>query len=894
MLKYALSAALLIGPLAQAQFLVPGDDPYFSENAEDIQYIYSESNAEALPELKFYMGYFIDKYTQSFGWTLDEKLRLVIASNRNQIANGFATPTPLLETVHFTAGADLMDEFASDSFMLALSSHETAHLYQLSAKSRMSSMVKSVLGNPVYILVGIPFFVFPNAFLPRFVVEGNAVLNESTIRHGGRLWSGEIRAEVLAQVKAGKVSPTSLMNSRLEFPFGGDAYHQGGYFMGYLAERFGLERTNHFFLTHAQRDFFPWALNKSFRQHFGASYSRIIHDYLHWIKPWADAHQVAQGTLLAQTLINGKFNHDGQSIFFATNMTGHEANRLLVFNKSQQTLAIEHTHLQTGKAFRIDGKAYSAGSSWASPTLLEYGLYTEGLKKRSGSGGKIYQDIRAGHELTIDASSYVKSSLAKDGKFLDYTGSSAILDEQGRAYYFRQVGDDHVLYREREVLFKYKGYYGFPLEVTTDGDVLFIASSKYGSSVFRWRKSGVERLSPADNIVDARLINDRQLLVSAITDKGFDLRQVDVQAQSDVPAWYDWKFTTTELPPVAAAPNAPKGETSELGSVGEMHFSQIQLATSGSQALLGVLFTDPMMWNIAAFQYEYTAGPDHAAEFLYRNGRHRLGWQISGGYGSDSIKSPKKRSRRRDAGFAAFHLDYDLIRQGAWTSSLLVGPRWANDSLVDDRIQQIYGGEVYWQTVFARHFGISFDPTFLFYLNLHHRTDLLATTSNKADSINDGEIHLSGDIFRETYLGASGSWARAEINSIRVNYLKAPKADDTSELTVPMLLSDGQASEVREWSVSLKQAINWGYYFTRFPISLRRLAPFVNLRDIYSREYRTRELPKWRQQFSYGIEWELLFLNEIPFRIQSIYDTINIGGKHVDGYRFGLSLVKEF
>ena len=57
--------------------------------------------------------------------------------------------------------------------------HELAHVYQISAqKSRLSQIASTILGDSLFSIIGIPFFIYPNALMPRLFLEGNAVLNE--------------------------------------------------------------------------------------------------------------------------------------------------------------------------------------------------------------------------------------------------------------------------------------------------------------------------------------------------------------------------------------------------------------------------------------------------------------------------------------------------------------------------------------------------------------------------------------------------------------------------------------------------------------------------------------------------------------------------------------------
>ncbi len=73
---------------------------------------------------------------------------------------------------------------AQASWVLALATHETAHLYQLNAKGPVNAKFKTVSRqhDRSFPFV-VPVVIHPNIFTPGFLVEGNAVFNESA-----RIW----------------------------------------------------------------------------------------------------------------------------------------------------------------------------------------------------------------------------------------------------------------------------------------------------------------------------------------------------------------------------------------------------------------------------------------------------------------------------------------------------------------------------------------------------------------------------------------------------------------------------------------------------------------------------------------------------------------------------------
>ena len=141
----------------------------------------------------------------------DLTLYVGLISDYNQIANGFSTQWPNNRQINYVGGTQLVDYFTTTSWLDTLLYHETAHNYQVNVKgSVVSRSLHSVFGNGTFI-VPIPLAV-PNAMENSFMLEGNAVLNESWHGNGGRLYSGRLKAQTLLQAKAGNIVASDVYN----------------------------------------------------------------------------------------------------------------------------------------------------------------------------------------------------------------------------------------------------------------------------------------------------------------------------------------------------------------------------------------------------------------------------------------------------------------------------------------------------------------------------------------------------------------------------------------------------------------------------------------------------------------------------------------------------------
>jgi len=87
-----------------ASAVVSGDDYLIEENATT-SYIYSDAYRPLMAGLKAYDRKVLDAYANEYGYSFDETLYVMLASQNNQITNAFSTQIPLNAQLLFGAGA---------------------------------------------------------------------------------------------------------------------------------------------------------------------------------------------------------------------------------------------------------------------------------------------------------------------------------------------------------------------------------------------------------------------------------------------------------------------------------------------------------------------------------------------------------------------------------------------------------------------------------------------------------------------------------------------------------------------------------------------------------------------------------------------------------------------
>lgn len=196
----------------------------------------------------------------------------VVVTDHVDFANGFATPFPTNRiVVHARPPVDELSLRNHEDWNRALVTHEMAHIFHLDRARGWWGIAQRIFGRAV------PFF--PNAYAPRWLLEGVAIHYETRFTRGGRLANAEFPAATRALAAEGALPPLDAMV--IPYP-----YHPGGN-IAYLLGASLVERA----LTHdpAQGSdvamarlvermssrINPWRVNASAREAVGASFSSL-------------------------------------------------------------------------------------------------------------------------------------------------------------------------------------------------------------------------------------------------------------------------------------------------------------------------------------------------------------------------------------------------------------------------------------------------------------------------------------------------------------------------------------------------------------------------------------------------------------------------------------------
>jgi hypothetical protein len=872
----------LFRPVAFASVVQLNDGPYFQYRAAKTLYIYDENSQGVVDEARAYNEAVREFYDKSFGWSLDEEEDLILTSKNQQIGNAYATVSPNLKTVWYPSGGGLLESAAASSWLTLLVTHETAHLYQLNAKGPVNSSLKPIFGNAFILMpLGlVPIFIHPNQLLPRALLEGNAVFNEARFNQGGRLHSGEARALVLAQIQAGDLSPTRLINDEFLFPYGDFAYLQGGYFQAHLAAKYGVERTNRYFLTQAHHFIWPFIINKTFRQHFGSSFYQEVREHVREMAGLAKNQKAIDAPSLFRAEFISPLNHNGDKVFFLTT-DQREPPVFHEFDKRTRQWRSEQIDLLFGKVFFDQGRLKTAATFKPNLHAVEYSLYGKGAEFDPRYRGQIVTDQRAGQTVALDAgTTWLEPQLLLNGETYDVAHSSATLDESGHVYYFRQNGLERILYRDRQPLFKYDGFFGKPAEVAFDGTIYFIANTDYGSSLFQWRNGEIARVLNSDRVVDARKIGDEEFLVTEVNAHGQNVVIAHAEPRSQMPATYTYGFTSQNLiPQKLTTPHEVKTEQRSYNSFREIRFSSLDLGGgfsnySGFNGSINATFSDPLEYQTLSVAAALSQKRSQTL-LNYDFDKYLPDFYFQYFYDSDTWITSTGRELRAPETQITAGLKLPFWKWQRWSAMTSLGLNFKHEdnqndpalSLKTPDFTETYGTITQAQLQYSLSPGLGFLPWRRFSLSFANKLELDYSTWAKRYNTSAVSSLFTYGFPREFYATLFGKVAWAE----RANILVSGEQSTSPDIRIDRLTSfhpEFNAKSAGALRLELQKAYRTPVYSNRIPLGLNRTAPLLVGQGLFFNDDRYDRFPQNTFEWGYGADFEFLLAHMIPFKLR--------------------------
>ena len=846
-------------------------DDYFVSEDEKVNYIYAKEYEGLLPQIKNYQEKIIKGYENEFGFELDDKLYVGLASKNNEIANGFSTQFPFNSQLFYGAGAGYIDYFCSSSWLKTLIIHETAHNFQLNPKENdLSRISHTVLGNTPFAMLGIlPMFPVPNITESSFIFEGNAVMNESRYGNGGRLFSGYALAEVVALARAGEITPELMYNQTLSFPYGEKFYLVGGFFQQFLVKRYGLEKVNGYFKTYATQPF-PFFTNWMFEEQYGKNFETLLGEFVEELKLEHKGFTPTDGEVLATSQSFVPLNVDEKEIYTLVN-DKKSASKILKIDKKTKQVSYLNGSWATGEVFKHHKKYLTQTSAKTSPTKITMGLFDKDKYLLKGTDSKVVQGYKSNAEMVyFDVLSSVETpQVYVNGVFYTQSHSSVYVDKND-LYYFKQEGEKRILYKNKKALFDYRGHYGFVTDVDEVGNIYFIAPSKDGTTAYELANGKVKRVAEGDDVIDFKYLNSKEAIVATIRAEGYTYQHIKLDSRRvGFSRPYEFKIENGgRLKPTLQVSNFKGGRnhqtvSSDYNSLTALKYSSIDQSMayteeSGVSANLQANFSDPLMQNslsaLLSFQEEYNVGG-----LRYENSANSLefGGAVYGVAKNDAFENEDIE----DYGYEAY-LHLPFLAKGYWRGSSTLAYTKAYDNIYREPLTLSLDIRN------KKQFGVSK------YANSLNSLSLFGT-SDRESKVVGAFYEWIEDLPWQSYVGVRGAYLKSDtVNSLKEKGVELSDTltslqSDKATLNIPTLETTLYAKEVKMGEIGLSKVFDASLYSYSFPLSLQRESLYVKQR-VYDIDFSDSVNQQYNETVL-GLEADLLFLHKIPVPIAIEY-----------------------
>ena len=617
---------------------LPGDNNYFILDEGPHRVIFDKQYEDSISILRH-------KIKSRFLYNLNirkqpllEPLTVILLSDRTQITNAGATIIPSSTIIMFPSAVGALNWKSGDLWFDTTFEHELSHIFQL---SHSDHFLRRKMKLPIVIFPFYIIHIYPNLLLaPRFAMEGDSILKESSIGKGGRLFSGAARAFVYASINHYKNSPRLFAKYHLKYatdtPHAGkNIYLHGAYIMAMLAEKYSPEIINAFFKIKPTPPYRVIqkiknaALNKKLGPLFGKYFSFNHYNFflddlakLHFHKwgPEAALQKSSPKKAFLNHFTCPPFNSIDEDVAFLTSDLKSPP-KLFLINKKTKKITSKKISLPLGKVFKIDGQFHSRASRKTAPYITRYSLFSKGYLSQKNYESKYIQDIKNGKTLYIDSKNNLTGfKLYLDENFYDKVDSNALFDHRGNIYYFKQKNKIKVLHRNKKPVFSFRGFDAALVEIDKKGAVYFTSSTKYGSSIFKYENGVISRSSSSDTIIQGRLLNRREFLVCEVTAKDYAYKIIPIENIKEKPTLYKYHFKKNKKSKILLTQNSLSKLSSKTGDepykkyspLSEMHYrgAGLSFATLGkaSAALAAWTFMDDLGKNslitsLSGFQY---------------------------------------------------------------------------------------------------------------------------------------------------------------------------------------------------------------------------------------------------------------------------------------------------
>jgi len=246
----------------------------------------------------------------------DGKTLIVLADDTDD-ANGFAGVLPRNAIQVYATGPGSFSELDDhDDWLYGLVAHEYTHIVHLDTMSGLPNIYNRIFGKTWA----------PNQILPRWIIEGIAVYEESKRSAGGRNRGTRFDEFIRIARHAGKdLRLDQVSGAPRQFPRGNAAYIYGSHFLKYIFDRFGDDTPRK--MGHVSGGYpVPFSVNRSIAKVVGKPFTELYDDWKGYLRDRYGMQEMAaerrglrEGRALTHTAEGNSWPHysaDGRELYW--------------------------------------------------------------------------------------------------------------------------------------------------------------------------------------------------------------------------------------------------------------------------------------------------------------------------------------------------------------------------------------------------------------------------------------------------------------------------------------------------------------------------------------------------------------------------------------------------
>jgi len=190
-------------------------------------------------------------------------------------ANGFAGVLPRNQiNLYATAPSSFTELDDHDDWLYGLTAHEYTHILHLDTMSGLPIIYNRIFGKTWA----------PNQIMPRWVIEGIAVYEESKRSAGGRNRGSRFEQVIrIARHEDRDLRIDQISGAPRQYPRGNAAYVYGSHFLRYVFDRFGDDTLRE--MSHTSGGYAPpFALNRQIAKVLGRPFTELYDDWKGYLR----------------------------------------------------------------------------------------------------------------------------------------------------------------------------------------------------------------------------------------------------------------------------------------------------------------------------------------------------------------------------------------------------------------------------------------------------------------------------------------------------------------------------------------------------------------------------------------------------------------------------------